>query len=54
MMKDWLENFVYRDQIGVADFILTIFLLIIPTTLTVSYQSYKAAISNPANSMQID
>jgi hypothetical protein len=54
LMTDWLENYVYRYKIGTMEFFLTILLLIIPTALTVSYHAYKAATSNPANSMRIE
>ncbi len=54
LMTDWLENFVYRYELGPGVFVVTILLMIIPTALTVGYQSYKAATSNPANSMRIE
>jgi putative ABC transport system permease protein len=54
LMSDWLENFVYRYEPGVMEYIITIMLMIIPTALTVAYQSYKAATKNPANSMRIE
>ena len=39
-------------EIGPQIFIWTILLILIPTALTVSFQSYKAATANPANSMR--
>lgn len=54
LVSDWLENYVYRYQPGVKEIILTILLLIVPTAITVGYQSYKAATSNPADSMRIE
>ncbi|MFC2089584.1 ABC transporter permease [Bacteroidota bacterium] len=54
LMSNWLENYVYRYQPGVTEVVLTILLLIVPTALTVSYQSYKAATSNPADSMRTE
>jgi putative ABC transport system permease protein len=51
LMNDWLQDFVYRYQISPMIFLWTILLILIPTALTVSYQSYKAAISNPADSI---
>jgi putative ABC transport system permease protein len=54
LMTDWLENYVYRYELGPVVFAVTILLMIIPTALTVGYQSHKAATSNPANSMRIE
>lgn len=51
LMKDWLQDFVYRTQIGPMVFILTLLLILVPTLLTVSWQSWKAAIANPADSL---
>ena len=51
LMNDWLQDFVYRYQISPVIFLWTILLILIPTALTVSYQSYKAATANPADSI---
>jgi putative ABC transport system permease protein len=51
LMNDWLQDFVYRYQISPLIFLWTILLILIPTALTVSYQSYKAATANPADSI---
>jgi len=51
LMSNWLENYVYRYEMGLLVFIWTILLILIPTALTVSYQSYKAATANPADSI---
>ncbi|MCK5694467.1 MAG: ABC transporter permease, partial [Bacteroidales bacterium] len=42
LMKDWLQDFVYRYEMGPLIFLWTILLILLPTALTVSYQSYKA------------
>jgi len=52
LMSDWLQNYVYRYKMGAGVFIWTILLILIPTALTVSYQSYKAASANPADSLK--
>ncbi len=54
MMNNWLENYEYRTQIGPPIFLLTMLLILLPTALTVSYRSYKAAIANPADSMTVE
>jgi putative ABC transport system permease protein len=51
LMTDWLQDFVYRYEISPLIFLWTILLILIPTALTVSYQSYKAATANPADSI---
>jgi len=51
LMKDWLQDFVYRYEMGPLIFLWTILLILVPTALTVSYQSYKAATANPADSI---
>jgi putative ABC transport system permease protein len=51
LMNDWLQDFVYRFEMGPLIFLWTILLILIPTALTVSYQSYKAATANPADSI---
>jgi len=51
LMNDWLQDFVYRYEIGPVIFLWTILLILLPTVLTVSYQSYKAATANPADSI---
>ena len=54
LMNDWLQDFIYRYEMGPLIFLWTILLILIPTALTVSYQSYKAATANPADSIYQD
>lgn len=51
LMNDWLQDFVYRYEMSPLIFLWTILLILLPTALTVSYQSYKAATANPADSI---
>jgi len=51
LMNDWLQDFVYRYELSPLIFLWTILLILLPTALTVSYQSYKAATANPADSI---
>ena len=51
LMTDWLQDFEYRYEISPLVFLWTILLILLPTALTVSYQSYKAATANPADSI---
>ena len=52
LMSNWLENYVYRYSISPLIFVWTLLLILLPTVLTVSFQSYKAATSNPADSIR--
>lgn len=54
LMTDWLENYVYRYKMSPLIFLWTILLILVPTALTVSYQSYRAATANPADSMRAE
>ncbi|MFC1725151.1 ABC transporter permease [candidate division KSB1 bacterium] len=52
VMNNWLQNFAYRINIGIGTFVLSAFLAILLALLTVSYQSIKAATSNPVESLK--
>jgi putative ABC transport system permease protein len=51
-MGNWLENYVYRTNIGVPLIIMAALLTVMITFLTISYKAYQAAIMNPANSLK--
>jgi putative ABC transport system permease protein len=51
-MDKWLDNFAYRINIGWTAFLLTGVLTSMIALLTVSYQSVKAALANPADSLR--
>jgi putative ABC transport system permease protein len=53
-MKNWLQNFAYRINIGLWIFILTAALSLCIALLTVSYQSVKASLSNPADAIKYE
>jgi putative ABC transport system permease protein len=50
----WLEDFAYREVPGVWIYAEAGILSLIIAWITVSYQSFKAAISNPVNSLRIE
>ncbi len=52
IMDSWLSGFAYRISIGMDTFLIAGFLAIAIALLTVSYQSIKAAIVNPVNSLR--
>ena len=54
VMSDWLQDFVYRYEMGPLVFLWTIILILVLTVFTISYQSYKAAATNPADSMRVE
>lgn len=54
VMKNWLENFAYRIDIGLWLFMLTGALSLCIALLTVSYQSIKASLSNPVNAIKYE
>lgn len=53
-MKSWLEDFAYRIEIGADVFIYSAAAVILISFLTVSYQTVKAALRNPAKSLQYE
>ncbi len=50
-MNKWLEDFTYRVEIGLGVFIIAVFLAVAISIITVSYQSIKAAMVNPVESL---
>ena len=53
-MNKWLENFSYRIEMSWWIFILAALLAVIISVLTVSFQSVKAAIVNPIDSLKTE
>jgi putative ABC transport system permease protein len=53
-MNRWLQNFAYRTNIDLTTFILAAILGTVIALLTVSYQSVKAAITNPVDSLKYE
>ncbi len=54
LMREWLQNYVYRINIGPIVFIWTILLTLISTAITISYQALKAARTNPASAFRVE
>ena len=50
-MNSWLDGFAYRINLGPSTFLASGFIALAIAWLTVSYQSAKAAIVNPVNSI---
>lgn len=52
LMNQWLENFVYRTNIGFLLIVLPIAIAIGLTMLIISYQTFKAALMNPVECLK--
>jgi putative ABC transport system permease protein len=53
-MSRWLQSFAYRISIGIGTFVLAATLAFIIAFLTVSFQTVKAALANPVDSLRYE
>jgi putative ABC transport system permease protein len=53
-MQSWLKDFVYRTTIGWEVFVIAGSLALCIALLTVSYQAFKSAILNPADTLRAE
>ena len=53
-MQKWLENFAYRISVDWWIFLLTGSLALITVLLTITYQTFRAAIKNPIKSLRYE
>jgi putative ABC transport system permease protein len=51
-MDKWLENFSYHTSIDMWTFVLSFVLVVLITSLTISYQAVKASMANPVKSLR--
>ena len=54
LMNKWMENFAYKATIGLTPYVLSFCLVLIIALLTVSFQTVKAAVANPADSLRYE
>jgi putative ABC transport system permease protein len=54
LMNEWLAGFAYKTTLGISVFILAGIISLLIAGFTVSYESVKAAASNPAKSLRND
>jgi putative ABC transport system permease protein len=54
LMQKWLQNFAFRISIGIATFLLAACLAFLIALITVSYQSLKAALASPIESLRYE
>ena len=52
ILSNWLESFVYRIDLSLTPFVLASLLVLMIAILTVSFQSMKAALANPVESLR--
>ncbi|HZB12431.1 MAG TPA: cell division protein FtsX, partial [Chryseolinea sp.] len=52
MTNQWLQNFPDRIEIGAEVFLLAGLAVIVMALVTVSWQSVKAAVANPVDSLR--
>jgi ABC-type antimicrobial peptide transport system permease subunit len=52
LMQEWLQSFVYKIDLGWWTFVMTGLITIVIAFLTVSYQSLRAAVTNPIESLK--
>lgn len=52
MLHRWLQNFFYRISIGLETFVLSAAMVLVIAFISISYQSIKAALSNPADALR--
>ena len=53
-MNSWLQDFAYRTVLNYQPFVLAAAAALLTALLTISYQSVKAALSNPADSLRTE
>lgn len=54
LMSNWLENYVYRTNIGLLLVLLAAILTIVITFITISYKAYQASVMNPADAIRTE
>ena len=54
IMNKWLQNFAYRIELSWWMFVLAAVLALLVALLTVSFQSVKAALKNPADALRYE
>ncbi|KIC95299.1 ABC transporter permease [Flavihumibacter solisilvae] len=54
LMDKWLDDFVYRINIDVTPFVLSVAMLCALTAILILFQTFKAAITSPARSLKTE
>jgi putative ABC transport system permease protein len=53
-INQWLDNFVYRTSIDVFTYGISLLIIVVIVSLTISYQSFRAARANPIHSLRAE
>jgi putative ABC transport system permease protein len=53
-MNKWLQNFEYHISPGYVEFLASILIVLVIAFLTVSYRTYRAALTNPADVLKYE
>ncbi len=53
-MNKWLQNFAYKTEYSIDVFIISGFIALIVALITISFRSFKAANSNPVESLKYE
>lgn len=53
-LRNWLQKYDYRINIGAGVFILSAVMAIVITLITISFQAIKAAVANPVKSLRTE
>jgi len=54
MNKHWLQNFAYRIELSVWMFVFAAGLALVIALIIVSFQTVRAALKNPVDSLQYE
>ena len=54
LMQRWLEQFAYRVNVDAGQFAAVVIATFLIAAATVAYQSIRAALTNPANSLKVE
>ena len=54
VMRQWLQNFAYKTSITLWIFLLAGGLAVVIAVMTIAYQSIKAALNNPVDSLRFE
>jgi putative ABC transport system permease protein len=54
LMHNWLQNFAYRGGLSAGTFVLAAGLALVIAVLTVAYQTMKASLANPVDSLHYE
>jgi putative ABC transport system permease protein len=54
VMRNWLQDFAYRTNLGVFTFVMTMVLALVIALLTVSFRAVKAAVANPVDALKYE